>query len=162
TMCARRAVPHGRAVYAFQSPPVLVVVNHFSARRCHHVRRPAGDEMDGKLIASTLIATALCARVVGASGHGPLFGAGTPTLGKRGWEFDQAWMGQVMNGPDPGGQLLRTMISTGITDRVQVSLSAPIPLESTDLLPSGRMMSMMSYNRDLEALGAWRFTSKPV
>jgi hypothetical protein len=118
--------------------------------------------MDGKLIASTLVVASLCGPVVRASGHGPLFGAATPTLGKGGWEFDQAWMGQVMNGPDSGGQLLRTMISTGITDRVQASLSAPIPLTTTDLLPSGRMMSMMSYNRDLEALGAWRFTSKPV
>jgi hypothetical protein len=118
--------------------------------------------MDRKLIASTIAVTALAGHVVVASGHGPLFGAATPTLGKGGWEFDQAWMGQVMKAPDGGGQILRTMVSTGITDRVQISLSAPIPLGTTDLLPSGRMMSMMSFNRDLETLGAWRFQSRPV
>ncbi|HEX6464235.1 MAG TPA: hypothetical protein VFZ98_07280 [Vicinamibacterales bacterium] len=118
--------------------------------------------MDGKLIASTLVMTALCGHLVFASGHGPLFGAATPTLGKGGWEFDQAWMGQVMKRPDRGGELLRTMISMGITERVQASVSTPIPLATSDLLPSGRMMSMMSFNRDIEALGAWRFTSKPV
>jgi hypothetical protein len=26
-----------------------------------------------------------------ASGHGPLFGAATPTLGRGGWSIDQAW-----------------------------------------------------------------------
>ena len=33
-----------------------------------------------------------------ASGHGPVFGAATPTLGKGGWSFDQAWMGQALQG----------------------------------------------------------------
>jgi hypothetical protein len=26
-----------------------------------------------------------------ASGHGPVFGAATPTLGRGGWSVDQAW-----------------------------------------------------------------------
>jgi len=101
-------------------------------------------------------------RVVYASGHGPLFGAATPTLGKGGWQFDQAWMGQVVKGPDSGGQLLRSMISAGLTEKIQVSVSAPVPLVTTDLLPSGRMMSMMSYNRDVEMLAGWRFQTRPV
>jgi len=97
-----------------------------------------------------------------ASGHGPLFGAATPTLGKGGWQFDQAWMGQMTGAPDTGGQILRSMISAGLTSKIQLSLSAPIPLSTTDSVPSGRMMSMMSFNRDVEILGGWRFQTKPV
>jgi hypothetical protein len=97
-----------------------------------------------------------------ASGHGPLFGAATPTLGRGGWQFDQAWMGQVMSGPDAGGQIMRSMIGVGLTEKIQVSVSVPIPLVRTNLLPSGRMMSMMSYNRDVEVLGGWRFQTRPV
>jgi hypothetical protein len=101
-------------------------------------------------------------RAVYASGHGPLFGAATPTLGKGGWQFDQAWMGQVMKGPDSGGEVLRTMISAGLTEKIQLSVSAPIPLETSSLPPSGRMMSMMSFNRDVEVLAGWRFQVRPV
>lgn len=99
---------------------------------------------------------------VSASGHGPLFGAATPTLGKGGWEFDQAWMGQGMSGQDAGAQLLRSMISFGVTEKIQVSASAPIPVSGTAPVPSGRMMSMMSFNRDVEVLGGWRFQTRPV
>jgi len=97
-----------------------------------------------------------------ASGHGPLFGAATPTLGKGAWQFDQAWMGQVMKGPESGGEILRTMISAGLTDKIQLSVSAPIPLRDTTMLPSGRMMSMMSYAKDVEVLAGWRFQTRPV
>ena len=97
-----------------------------------------------------------------ASGHGPLFGAATPTLVKGAWQFDQAWMGQSAKGPDAGGQILRSMISAGLTPRIQLSVSAPIPLSTPDAVPSGRMMSMMSFNRDVEVLGGWRFHVRPV
>jgi hypothetical protein len=100
--------------------------------------------------------------VVFASGHGPLFGAATPTLGKGGWQFDQAWMGQTTKGSDAGGQILRSMISAGLTEKIQISVSAPIPLSTPDAVPSGRMMSMMSFNRDIELLGGWRFQTRPV
>lgn len=97
-----------------------------------------------------------------ASGHGPLFGAATPTLGKGGWQFDQAWMGQAVKGPDDGGQILRSMIGVGLTEKIQLSVSLPITLVGTNLLPSGRMMSMMSFNRDIEALAGWRFQTRPA
>jgi hypothetical protein len=97
-----------------------------------------------------------------ASGHGPVFGAATPTLGKGGWSFDQAWMGQVMEGPSTGGELLRSMISFGITEKLQISGSLPIPLGTPEAIPSGRMMALMSGNRDFETLVGWRFQTRPV
>jgi hypothetical protein len=97
-----------------------------------------------------------------ASGHGPVFGAATPTLGKGGWSFDQAWMGQVMDGPADTGALLRSMISVGITEKLQISGSLPIPLSDSNAMPSGRMMAMMSGNPDFESLVAWRFHTRPV
>jgi len=87
-----------------------------------------------------------------ASGHGPVFGAATPTLGKGGWSFDQAWMGQVMGGPADTSALLRSMISFGITEKIQISGSVPVPLTETNAMPSGRMMAMMSGNPDVESL----------
>lgn len=97
-----------------------------------------------------------------ASGHGPVFGAATPTLGKGGWSFDQAWMGQVMDGPADTSTLLRSMISFGITEKLQISGSLPIPLGDTNAMPAGRMMAMMSGNPDFESLLGWRFQTRPV
>jgi len=85
-----------------------------------------------------------------ASGHGPVFGAATPTLGKGGWAFDQAWMGQVMDGPADTSAILRSMIGFGITERLQISGSLPVPLTKADAMPSGRMMAMMSGASDFE------------
>ena len=96
-----------------------------------------------------------------ASGHGPVFGAATPTLGKGGWSFDQAWMGQAMDGADTSA-LLRSMISFGITEKLQISGSLPVPIGDTNALPSGRMMAMMSGNPDFESLLGWRFQTRPV
>ena len=56
-----------------------------------------------------------------ASGHGPVFGAATPTLGKGGWSFDQALNGQAMDGSGDTSALLRSMISFGITEKLQIS-----------------------------------------
>lgn len=97
-----------------------------------------------------------------ASGHGPVFGAATPTLGKGGWSFDQAWMGQVMEGSSDAGALLRSMISFGITEKLQISASVPVPLGDASGMPSGRMMAMMSGNPDVESLIGWRFHTRPV
>ena len=103
------------------------------------------------------------ARPAHASGHGPVFGAATPTLGKGGWSFDQAWMGQVMDGPAKDSEsLLRSMISFGITEKLQISGSLPVPLGRSSGMPPGRMAAMMSGNRDLEALLGWRFQTRPV
>jgi hypothetical protein len=97
-----------------------------------------------------------------ASGHGPVFGGATPTLGKGGWSFDQAWMGEVMDGPADMDALLRSMISFGITEKFQISGSLPILLSNSNAMPSGRMMAMMSGNPDFESLVSWRFQTRPV
>jgi hypothetical protein len=89
-----------------------------------------------------------------------VFGAATPTLGKGGWAFDQAWMGRAGDGSDD--QMLRSMISFGITEDLQVSGSLPIALSSTDRMPMGRMMAMMSANREFEALAGWRFHRQTI
>jgi hypothetical protein len=115
-----------------------------------------------RIAGAALLAVALTARPAAASGHGPLFGAATPTLGRGGWQFDQAWMVQSVNGDDLGGQLLRSMIGVGITERVQISVSAPLPLVNATMLPFGRMMSSMSFGRDVEILGGWRFQTRPI
>jgi len=91
-----------------------------------------------------------------ASGHGPVFGAATPTLGKGGWQLDQAWFGRLGKGPLTEEQILRTMLSVGITEDLQISASVPIVLESSIYMPSGRIMAMMSSAKELEALLSWR------
>jgi hypothetical protein len=91
-----------------------------------------------------------------ASGHGPVFGGATPTLGKGGWSFDQAWMGRRDRTGD-SDQILRSMIGYGITEDLQITASLPIELTSTGRMPMGRMTALMSGNRDMEALVGWRF-----
>jgi hypothetical protein len=95
-----------------------------------------------------------------ASGHGPVFGAATPTLGRGGWSVDQAWTYRLGDDID-GQQMFKTMVSFGITETVQVSGSVPIAMSSSGLAPS-RMMSAMSSEEDFEALVAWRFQRRPV
>ena len=113
------------------------------------------------LVAMLLIALSP-PRAALASGHGPVFGAATPTLGKGGWSFDQVWMGRTSNEADTNDQLLRTMISFGVTKDFQISASLPIALTSSSQMPMGRMMAMMSANREVEALAGWRFHGRPV
>lgn len=108
-----------------------------------------------KLLAS--MAICLLPGTAAASGHGPLFGIATPTLGKGGWQLDQAWMGRISERDAADEQMLRTMISFGITEDLQISASLPIPLRSSVTMPMGRMMSLMSTERDLESIVSWRF-----
>ena len=112
------------------------------------------------LIAS--IAIGLLPATAVASGHGPLFGGATPTLGKGGWQLDQAWMGRLGERQDADEQMLRTMISFGITEDLQISASMPIPLQSSVYMPMGRMMSLMSGEREFESIVSWRFHRRPT
>jgi hypothetical protein len=89
-----------------------------------------------------------------------VFGGATPTLGKGGWQFDQAWMGRSTE--EAVEQTLRSMISFGITERVQISTSVPIPLTKSGQSPMGRMTASMSDAPNVEANGAWRFHVRPV
>jgi hypothetical protein len=112
-----------------------------------------------------LIACALVlatARSGTASGHGPVFGDAPPTLGKGGWQLDQAWMGRLGRGRQDDEQMLRTMLSVGITEDLQISGSLPITLDSGLYMPRGRVMAMMSSNQDVEAIVGWRFQRRAV
>jgi len=116
--------------------------------------------MDRTVIAAAIVAAALSSSTVNASGHGPVFGGATPTLGKGGWQFDQAWMGRSSG--DTTEQVLRSMITFGITERVQISTSIPIPLTTGTQPPTGRMTASMSDAPNVEALGGWRFQTRPA
>jgi hypothetical protein len=95
-----------------------------------------------------------------ASGHGPVFGAATPTLGRGGWSLDQAWT--VRTGDDDQRpQMLKTMLSFGLTENLQLSASLPLTMGEGRLAPA-RMMSAMSSDREFEALTSYRFQRRPV
>jgi hypothetical protein len=106
-----------------------------------------------------LAAALLSGRDVRASGHGPVFGAATPTLGRGGWSIDQAYTFRGGDDADPQ-QMFKTMVSFGITETVQVSGS--IPLAMADGLTPSRMMSAMSSEREFEGLLAYRFQKRPI
>lgn len=109
---------------------------------------------------TALLSIGVSVAPLSASGHGPVFGGATPTLGKGGWQFDQAWMGRTTE--DRMEQTLRSMISFGITERVQVSTSFPVPLTSSAQPPMGRMTATMSDAPNVEVTGGWRFQTRPV
>ena len=114
-----------------------------------------------RAVLAAVIGSALVApsRVL-ASGHGPLFGAATPVLGKGGWAFDAAWMAR--SSEDAFAQTLRTMISFGVTEDLQLSASVPFDIGEHPPLPGARMMAMMSSQPEFEVLAGWRVHSRPV
>jgi hypothetical protein len=95
-----------------------------------------------------------------ASGHGPVFGAATPTLGRGGWSIDQAWTIRLAT-DDDHESMLKTMVSYGVTENVQVSGSLPLAT-SDGQLHDARMMSLMSNGRDFEGLIAYRFQRRVI
>ena len=95
-----------------------------------------------------------------ASGHGPVFGAATPTLGRGGWSVDQAWTLRAGD-DDERQQMLKTMLSFGVTENLQISGSFPLAMGDGRLAPA-RMMSAMSSDREFEGLVAYRFQRRPV
>ena len=115
--------------------------------------------MARKLIAAALVVMAMSSRI-SASGHGPVFAGATPTLGKGGWQFDQAYMGRSTE--EAVEQTLRSMISFGVTPRVQLSASVPVPLVTGSQPPMGRMTATMSDAPNIEGTAAWRFHVRPV
>lgn len=95
-----------------------------------------------------------------ASGHGPVFGAATPTLGRGGWSVDQA--GSIRFGDEARRErMLKTMVTFGVTEVLQVSGSVPLVM-SNHTLAQSRMMSSMSNGREFEGLVGYRFQRRPV
>jgi hypothetical protein len=115
--------------------------------------------MARRLIAGAVIVFAASSAVF-ASGHGPVFGGATPTLGKGGWQFDQAYMARTTQ--EAVEQTLRSMISFGVTPRVQLSASVPVPLVTDSHAPQGRMTATMSEAPSVEGTVAWRFHVRQV
>jgi hypothetical protein len=95
-----------------------------------------------------------------ASGHGPVFGTATPTLGRGGCSVDQAWTFRAGDDAEHQ-QMLKTMLSFGITENLQLSGSVPLALGEGNLAPA-RMMGAMSSDREFEALTAYRFQRRTV
>jgi hypothetical protein len=116
--------------------------------------------MDMKTASAAAVLVLGISAPLAASGHGPVFGAATPTLGKGGWQFDTAWMGRTS--ADATEQTLGSMISFGITPRVQLSASLPVSLTPGTQPPMGRMTATMPDAPNVEVTGGWRFQSRPV
>jgi hypothetical protein len=95
-----------------------------------------------------------------ASGHGPVFGAATPTLGRGGWSLDQTWTSRTADDADDQ-QMLKTMLSFGITENLQISTSVPLVMREGGTGPA-RTMSMMSSDRDVETLVGYRFQRRAL
>lgn len=91
---------------------------------------------------------------LGASGHGPVFGMATPTNGAGRWAVDFGAMGRV--GTPDNASAIRTMLTYGIHEDLQISASVPFVLGSSPL-PAARMTGMMPGGGDFESLIAWRF-----
>ncbi len=89
-----------------------------------------------------------------ASGHGPVFGLTTPTNGKGGWSMDLGLMGRT--GRQDSGAMFRAMLGYGVTEDLQVSISAPLVFSSAPLAPA-RVTGMMPASGDFEGIVAWRF-----
>ena len=89
-----------------------------------------------------------------ASGHGPMFGMATPTNGAGGWAIDFGAMGRV--GEPDSESAVRTMLSYGIDEDLQISTSVPVVIGSAPL-PAARMTGMMPGGGDFESILAWRF-----
>ena len=111
-----------------------------------------------------IIASALCvvlhAAPAHAAGHGPVFGATTPTLGRGGWSVDQAWTTRCGEDGDQQ-QMLKTMVSFGITENLQVFGSVPLAM-GDGRLAGARMMSLMSSDREIEGLVGYRFQRRTI
>lgn len=110
--------------------------------------------------AVSCVVVLLTASDAAASGHGPVFGAATPTLGRGAWSVDQAWT-MRFGEESTREHMLKTMVTFGITEVLQVSTSIPELLSDNTLAPA-RMMNAMSNDREIEGLVGYRFHRTPV
>lgn len=90
-----------------------------------------------------------------AQGHGPPYSLSTPTLAKGGWSLDVALMGRVVG--DKIVAMTRSMLSYGVTEDLQVSVSLPLRLYVPEGVPPAHGMSRMPMAPDVEVLVGWRF-----
>lgn len=98
---------------------------------------------------------ALPAGQVFAQGHGPAFGLSTPTLGKNAWSLDFGVMSRSAGGSR--SVMVRPMVSYGVTEDLQLSMSLPVPVHVDASLPPVRAMTRMPMSPDVEVVLGWRF-----
>jgi hypothetical protein len=113
-----------------------------------------------RIVVAIALSALLNAAPAGAAGHGPVFGATTPTLGRGGWSIDQAWTARCGEDGDRQ-QMLKTMLSYGVTENLQLSASLPLAM-GDGRLAGARMMSLMSSDRELEGLVGYRFQRRTI
>jgi hypothetical protein len=101
------------------------------------------------------LAAILASASVEAQGHGPVYGLSTPTLGRNDWSMDVAIMGRLFDGTR--AVMVRSMLSYGITEDVQASVSLPMPLYTGAGVAPVRGFSRMPAAPDVELLLGWRF-----
>lgn len=114
-------------------------------------RRPG---MNRTLVVGLIVAAAAVSRDARASGHGPVFGLATPTLGRGAFSLDFAVMGRSGDSPMA---MLRPMLGYGVTEDLQFSVSVPMPLYTEQGANPTRMMGMMPAEPDVELLVGYRF-----
>jgi len=114
-----------------------------------------------RLLAGSLVVATAIAAVSGsggAQGHGPIFGLSTPTLRRGGWSLDNGFMGHVTEQHEMA--MYRPMLSYGVTERVQLSVSVPVPLRSSRGMSTTRMATRMPATMDVEFTLGWRFQAR--
>ncbi|MBI3982895.1 MAG: hypothetical protein HY337_08280 [Gemmatimonadetes bacterium] len=106
-------------------------------------------------IATLVLLVAAAGPSAAAQGHGPAYGLSTPTLGKGGWSLDIAVTGRSVG--DEAMAMMRPMLSYGVTEDLQVSVSLPMRLYVPVGIPPVHGMSRMPMSPDAEVLVGWRF-----
>lgn len=112
------------------------------------------------LLRDAAVSAFLCTASVAAQGHGPIYGLSTPTLGRGGWSLDVGAMSRIMDGT--GTLMVRPMLSYGLTQDLQASISIPLPLYSSGVVPPVRGWTRMPAVRDVEVMLGWRFHRNAV
>ncbi|MGH7710815.1 MAG: hypothetical protein ACREOG_06000 [Gemmatimonadaceae bacterium] len=95
-----------------------------------------------------------------AQGHGPIFGLSTPTLGKGGWSLDATAMGRTLK--EQQTAMIRTLLSYGINEDLQVSASLPMPIYATQGVVPARVSTRMPSSPDIEFTLGWRFQRREL
>lgn len=113
--------------------------------------------MSRRIVAALLGVVALLAAAgpVPAQGHGPVYGLSTPTLGRGGWSLDASTMARFLEGRRT--VMVRPMVSYGVTEDLQASMSVPVPVARDRSAPAVRGFMRMPATRDVELGLGWRF-----